>query len=196
MADSNITKRALAQSLKELMLQQPLAKISVGDICARCNMNRKSFYYHFKDKYDLVNWIYYTEFLDTLQKRPAQGWDVAQRLCEYFAENLKFYQNALSVQGQNSFYEYFGQMLSAVISHSLDPHFKDMEYYDFYVNFYTDAYRAVIIHWLVDGAQIPPATFAQLIQKASEGFYQFVVEVSNHFQGDIPYIDPKKPSSR
>ena len=51
MADSNITKRALATSLKELMVEQPFEKINVAQICERCNMNRKSFYYHFKDKY-------------------------------------------------------------------------------------------------------------------------------------------------
>lgn len=57
MADSNITKRALAAALKELMEQKPFSKINVADICEKCGMNRKSFYYHFKDKYDLVNWI-------------------------------------------------------------------------------------------------------------------------------------------
>jgi len=64
LADSNITKRALAASLKELLLEEPFDKISVAQICERCDMNRKSFYYHFKDKYDLVNWIYDTEFID------------------------------------------------------------------------------------------------------------------------------------
>ena len=58
MADSNITKRALASALKELMESTPFSKITVSDICAKCNMNRKSFYYHFKDKFDLVNWIF------------------------------------------------------------------------------------------------------------------------------------------
>lgn len=55
MADSNITKRALAHALKELMEEKNFSKISVADICEKCDMNRKSFYYHFKDKYDLVN---------------------------------------------------------------------------------------------------------------------------------------------
>ncbi|MGI6028090.1 MAG: TetR/AcrR family transcriptional regulator [Candidatus Heteroscillospira sp.] len=44
-ADSNITKRALAQALKDLMETQPFEKISVAEICEACEMNRKSFYY-------------------------------------------------------------------------------------------------------------------------------------------------------
>ena len=34
MADSNITKSALASALKELMETTPFAKITVSDICA------------------------------------------------------------------------------------------------------------------------------------------------------------------
>ena len=49
MADSNITKRALAGALRELMMDVPLDKIRVAHICERCDMIRKSFYYHFKD---------------------------------------------------------------------------------------------------------------------------------------------------
>ena len=63
MADSNITKRALASALRELMQEVPFDKIQVTHICERCDMNRKSFYYHFMDKYDLVNWIFDTEFI-------------------------------------------------------------------------------------------------------------------------------------
>lgn len=63
MADSSITKKALANAMKELMEQKKFSKINVGEICSLCNMNRKSFYYHFKDKYDLVNWIFYSEFV-------------------------------------------------------------------------------------------------------------------------------------
>ena len=51
MADSNISKRALANALKELMRTVPFAKISVTDISEKCAMNRKSLYNHFEDKY-------------------------------------------------------------------------------------------------------------------------------------------------
>ena len=57
LADSNITKKALADALKELMDTKPFQKISVSDICERCQMNRKSFYYHFKDKYEVLEYI-------------------------------------------------------------------------------------------------------------------------------------------
>lgn len=49
MADSNITKQALAVSLRELMAETSFDKINVAQICERCGMNRKSFYYHFRD---------------------------------------------------------------------------------------------------------------------------------------------------
>ena len=42
-ADSNLTKRALAATMKELMEQMPFSKISVSDIAEQCGMNRKSF---------------------------------------------------------------------------------------------------------------------------------------------------------
>ncbi len=50
MTDSNITKKALAAALKDLMKTTSFEKISIQDICEKCHMNRKSFYYHFKDK--------------------------------------------------------------------------------------------------------------------------------------------------
>ena len=67
MPDSSLTKRALAQAIKELMNEKPLVKISIADIVDRCQMNRQSFYYHFRDKYDQVNWIFYTELITELQ---------------------------------------------------------------------------------------------------------------------------------
>ena len=53
---SQVTKRALEQSLKNLLLKKPLTKITVGDITDDCGINRMTFYYHFKDIYDLVEW--------------------------------------------------------------------------------------------------------------------------------------------
>ena len=58
---SQTTKRALAASLKKLLEQKPLDKITVTDIAEDCGVNRQTFYYHFQDIYDLVEWIYTSE---------------------------------------------------------------------------------------------------------------------------------------
>ena len=50
---SNITKQALEASLKRLLLQKPLTKITIADITEDCGVNRMTFYYHFQDIYDL-----------------------------------------------------------------------------------------------------------------------------------------------
>ena len=52
---SQTTKRALEASLKKLLLEKPLNKITINDITEDCGVNRMTFYYHFKDIYDLVD---------------------------------------------------------------------------------------------------------------------------------------------
>ena len=46
----------MAQSLKNLLLKKPLNKITINDITDDCGINRMTFYYHFKDIYDLAEW--------------------------------------------------------------------------------------------------------------------------------------------
>jgi AcrR family transcriptional regulator len=50
------TKIMLSQSLKKLMLTNNLDKITVTQVTKLCKINRQTFYYHFKDIYDLVYW--------------------------------------------------------------------------------------------------------------------------------------------
>ena len=42
---SQVTKRALEQSLKNLLLKKPLTKITINDIAEDCGINRMTFYH-------------------------------------------------------------------------------------------------------------------------------------------------------
>ncbi len=53
---SSTTKNAMKASLKALIKKKPLAKITISDIAEDCGISRMTFYYHFKDIYDLVEW--------------------------------------------------------------------------------------------------------------------------------------------
>ena len=54
---TNTTKFALEASLKKLLQHKKLDKITINDLVSDCGISRMSFYYHFKDIYDLVEWI-------------------------------------------------------------------------------------------------------------------------------------------
>ena len=83
------TKKLLSSSLKKLMEHKKLSKITVSEIIADCGVNRKTFYYHFEDKYELLNWIYYTEgFARLVDGITLENWDSGQRLPAPWAEKL------------------------------------------------------------------------------------------------------------
>ncbi len=68
---SQTTKRALEASLKKLLLEKPLNKITINDITEDCGVNRMTFYYHFKDIYDLVDWILMEDAAKALEGRQS-----------------------------------------------------------------------------------------------------------------------------
>ena len=89
---SKLTKRALAASLKKLLAQKPLSKITIADITEDCGMNRMTFYYHFQDIYDLIDWICQEEGERAFQGR--KGYNTWQEgfiaLCHAVIENQAF----------------------------------------------------------------------------------------------------------
>ena len=173
MADSNITKRALALALKELIKTHPIEKISVGNICDVCGMNRKSFYYHFQDKYELINWIYYTEFLKTALENPINdSRELLDAICCYFYENREFYAKTFRIEGQNSFSDYFCSVVHRILAEQLSDIFPAEDPIDPYAEFYTDAIVCAIKKWLSKKDCIPPLEFSQFIQEAILGLSQ------------------------
>ena len=108
MPRSNQTKRLLAQSLQEIMATTPLEKISVNDIVDHAGVGRNTFYYHFEDKYDLVNWYFQNGITSFLVERSAySSWDaMLDAIVDYLEQNKVFYCHALAYNGQNSLQEY------------------------------------------------------------------------------------------
>ena len=181
MPDSNITKNALAASLKQLMSAQPINKISVGDICENCGMNRKSFYYHFKDKYDLVNWIFDTEFVDKVSHKKSEGSkELFLDVCEYFYSERDFYRNALNMTGQNSFKDYFRTRIYPILKEMTSGIIETDEDSDFMVVFLTDALISSLIRWLNESKnQIPPKEFSDRINRTILAISKAVIEKYN-----------------
>ncbi len=171
--DSNITKKALAAALKSLMQTQAFEKISVGEICEVCELSRKSFYYHFKDKYDLVEWIFHTEFITAVTSaRVTDRWVFVRALCDYFYRERAFYAKLFHLTGQHSFRQYFSEYLFQTIEPFLRPNIsleaQQNENYRFFIPFISDAVFVAIFRWLDEGAQTPPGQFVHRLQFIAE----------------------------
>lgn len=52
------TKEALAAAMKKMLAVKPVDKITVKDLVEECGVNRQTFYYHFDDVYDLLEWVF------------------------------------------------------------------------------------------------------------------------------------------
>lgn len=66
------TKRKIADCVKQLMRKKEIRKITIQDIMDATNMSRQSFYYHFKDIYDVLEWIERYDFADRIVCEPNQ----------------------------------------------------------------------------------------------------------------------------
>lgn len=196
MADSYITKRALAASLQQLMLERPFDKINVAQICEGCNMSRKSFYYHFKDKYDLVNWIFDTDFIllinDTELNAPYTiHWETIEKLCTYFYENHSFYRKALQIKGQNSFTDHFREYIRPFLLNRLNTLFKTNQIDEFELMFFTDAILCALERWLLAKDCMPPQVFVAKIKKLVEKSVQMLYREFS--ESDTLAIDATQP---
>ena len=178
MSDSNITKKAIADALKRLLNEYSFEKISVGLVCKECGLNRKSFYYHFKDKYDLVNWIYYSEFIQhILTEDIPDSWDLVLAICEYFEENRTFYKKTFQAEGQNSFSDYFRSVVADILHDELSDIYCSEESADPYIEFYTDAFVCSIRKWILKKDPEPAREFSAFLKKAIVGISERVVEL-------------------
>ena len=177
MPEANQTKKAFGDALKELLKTQPFEKVTVSSICEQANMKRTSFYYHFLDKYDLVNWIFDTEYeaflkeafsVESLEpKGVPKGvtiWDLIRSTAEYFYQNAAFYQNIVSFTGQNSFLDHFRELLAPLLQEMLRDYHKDSTAMEFHINFQSDAILAALVRWLNDPKRVPPDTLINLLQ--------------------------------
>ena len=159
---SQTTKRALAASLKKLLSQRPLDKITVVDVTEDCEVNRQTFYYHFKDIYDLLEWTYINETVRALEgNRTYDTWQEGfLRIFEYVQENGSMVVNTLR-SGRREYLERFllketFALLLGVVEEKaagLDVREEDKT---FIADFYKFAFVGLLMDWINRGMREEP----------------------------------------
>ena len=85
------TKERIAITVLSMIRQQPIGKITVQQIMARTNMKRQSFYYHFKDIYDVLDWSVRRYFCVPFSYRQEQSFDAwCEQTLTYLSDNQSY----------------------------------------------------------------------------------------------------------
>lgn len=185
MADGLATKEALGRALKELTVQKGFDKVSVGDITGVCGLGRQSFYYHFQDKFQLLEWVFAQELLLPFEKGiNLQNWPgrISQML-ETMEQNRKFYVNAIKAQ-PDFFAKCMGEVLERLFyrleSAASIAYEQNEQQRKFSAQFYALGCSAVITRWARNGMRETAAALAdnlyQLAQNSEKATHRLAHE--------------------
>lgn len=150
------TKKALAAALKSAMEKKLLSKITVSELIKECNINRKTFYYHFEDIYALLKWMFEQEALDVVKNFDmiVNTEEAVNFVMDYVEKNRHIINCAYDSMGYEEakrfFYnDFYGIMRDTIesgeqkLNISVDENFKD-----FLSNFYTEAIAGMLVEWI------------------------------------------------
>lgn len=172
---SQTTKRALAASLKKLLGEKPLDKITVIDIVEDCGVNRQTFYYHFKDIYDLVEWTFLNESIKALDgKNTYDTWQQGfLKIFEYVLSNKALVVNVFhSVAREHLEYYLYKETYNLLIG-VVEEIAEDMAVRDedkaFIADFYKFAFVGLMIDWIRKGMREDPAVIIERLSILIQG---------------------------
>ena len=172
---SDLTKRALEQSLKNLLLQKPLSKITISDIADDCGINRMTFYYHFKDIYDLIEWSCEEDARKALEgKKTYDTWQQGLlQIFEAVQENkvfiLNVYRSISREQVENYLYKLTYQLLIGVVHEQTAGMSVREEDQDFIATVYKYAFVGLMLDWIKNDMKADPAVIVDRLAAVIHG---------------------------
>lgn len=103
MRSSEKTKLLLAEKLKQQSKTARFSRITVGELCAACDLDRRTFYNHFRDIYDLAAWTFERSIADCLPEPGAlPDVHVIEEALLRLKRDACFYRCALAEDSQNA----------------------------------------------------------------------------------------------
>ena len=190
---SQVTKRALEASLKSLLLQKPLSKITVTDITEDCGINRMTFYYHFKDIYDLVEWCCQEDASRALAgKKTYETWQQGLlQIFEAVRENKPFilnvYRSVSREQVENYLYKVTYALLDGVVEEQARGMSVRQEDKAFLATLYQYMFVGLMLDWIKSDMKEDPQAIVSRLELAIHGNIRAALE---RLRADK---DPSKP---
>ncbi len=187
MKRDDLVKRELSYVLKDLTNQKPLSSITVSELAQTAGISRGTFYNHFLDIYDLINWTFEIDVIQPLQnyiRCHSQRWSgITEQCLSKMYEESNFYCQAVQYRGQNSLRDYMRQRnldswKLLIDGYMGDDKTCDAETLDFFERFTAQAIANMVIEWAENGMKVPPEKMALMDCVATRGIYGMIDSVN------------------
>ena len=181
---SNLTEKALASALMDELREKPLDKITVQELTAKCGLTRNTFYYHFKDVYDLLSHIFLEE-MEYLRIQYAEKLDWEDGL-EYGLNYLYEHKAAIKNINESNSQELISKYINHVANeHSTavvalqynDPdHELDPSTLNIVAKFYKAALLGALLDWIASDMKESPRELAKYYNAMFRGTFEAAVQ--------------------
>ena len=157
------TRRLLSLTLKTIMRSKEFSDITISEVAKAANLNRKTFYYHFKDLNDLLAWTLEDEAVGLVTKFNLKtDHKVAIHfILDYLEANEEFVDKILNSYARSQVHEFLyramrEQLLGVIEKICEDESIElDYEYKKFVAGLSTEAFVGMMIHWRDNTERIP-----------------------------------------
>ncbi|MBR5636766.1 MAG: TetR/AcrR family transcriptional regulator C-terminal domain-containing protein [Pseudobutyrivibrio sp.] len=172
----------LAESLKELAATKPIEKITIREITDKAGVIRPTFYNHFQDKYELLEWITINELFNPVEPLLSNGMlkEAVTYILTKMEKEKDFYKRAIALEGQNSFNEILNRCIAGAVQKYLDveslakvanyPWLKE----ELVAEFLAHSISWVTIQWIEKGMRVPVEELTDVYVKI---FHSPIIEV-------------------
>ena len=155
------TQKLIADTLKELSKNKSLSRITVTDICQGCGINRSTFYYHFTDRDDVIQWMFRHDIEEHfVQVTDGQWVKNTLHLLTIRQRDIAFYSQAVKLDTQqglrNCIFEATLKKCYEIIAESLGGRDMRDEDMDFIARFYSHAFTEMNMEYIHAGAKEAP----------------------------------------
>ncbi len=173
------TRMVLEQSLLQLLRDRPIGKIRVNELCALADVNRGTFYAHYRDPYDLLAQIenrLFDQILREVKSAPPESSSIAQLLdiCHALKENRDLCTVLFGPYGDHAFLErVVGIVRNTGLAqwHAALPNV-DMALFERLYNFYAHGCLSVVEAWVREEFCTPPEELAVFLNAMNRGCLQ------------------------
>lgn len=176
------TKKALAYSLKELLIEKPLSKITINDICQKCSVNRQTFYYHFADIRDLIEYITIEDANNALKDKDTyENWqDGFLSIFLLIKKDKVFIDNIYHSISKDALESYLYKLVYPIIYKVVNEKAKDKnvseENKKFITNFYMYAFVSLVLEWIKKGMKEDPKSIVEKVSSLLNGNIEHAIE--------------------